>query len=154
MDAKISKIVQILMYALLGVSVIMTFAFYFGSTETITFANEKEYAYPGFTDGMLYWTYALFGTATVSSILFAVYLMATDFKKAKNALVGIAALAVVVILAYALASGAIPTFHNAEKFNITESISKMVGTGLYTMYLLAGIAVVGILFTEFSKSFK
>jgi hypothetical protein len=132
----------------------MILAFYFGSTETITFANEKEYAYPTFTDGMLYWTYALFGVATVSSILFAVFLMASDFKKAKNALIGVGALIVVVGLAYALASGAIPTFHNVEKFNITEAISKFVGTGLYTTYLLGGIAIIGILFTEFSKSFK
>ncbi len=154
MDTKISKIVQFVMYGLLAISVGMILAFYFGDSETITFANEKEYVYPTFTDGMIYWMYTLFGISTITAILFAVFLLVTDLKKAKNTLIGIVGLAVVVGVAYLLASGAIPTFHNVEKFNITESISKMIGTGLYTMYLLAGLAVVGILFTEISKSFK
>ncbi len=154
MDAKISKIVRLVMYVLLAVSVGMVFAFYLGGTESITFANGKEYTYPVFTDGMIYWMYILFGLATVSSILFAVFLFIDNPKKAKGTLMGVGALALVVAVAYALASEAIPAFHNVDKFNITESVSKMVGTGLYTMYLLAGIAVVGILYTEISKSFK
>ncbi|MBN2669239.1 MAG: hypothetical protein JXR60_08410 [Bacteroidales bacterium] len=154
MDAKISKIVQYIMYALLGISVVMILIFFFGGTDVATFANEKDYTYPSFTDNIIYWTYALFLVATVSAVLFSVYLVVSDFKKAKNALIGVGALLVVVGIAYAMASDVIPTFYNADKFNITESVSKWVGTGLFTTYLLGGIAVVGIIITEFSKSFK
>ncbi len=154
MDTKIGKLIQIMMYVLLGVSLIMIVAFYFGGTESITFASGKEYSYPSFTDNMIYWTYLLFIISTLSALLFPIISLVTDIKKAKRTFIGIAGLVVVVGLAYVLASGAIPNFHNFEKFNITESISKSVGTGLFTTYLLGGIAIVGILFTEISKSFK
>ena len=142
------------MYVLLGISVVIMAAFYFGGEESITFSNEKEYLYPSFTDNMMYWSYVLFIVATLGAVLFPIITLASDIKKAKSTLIGIAALAAVVGIAYVLASGALPTFHNAEKFNITESISKNVGTMLYTTYLLGAIAVIGILFTAVSKSFK
>jgi len=154
MDTKIGKLIQIMMYVLLGVSLIMIIAFYFGGSESITFTSGKEYSYPSFTDSMIYWAYVLFFISALSALLFPIISLVTDIKKAKRTLIGLVALAVVVGLAYVLASGAIPSFHNFEKFNITESISKSVGTGLYTSYLLGGIAIVGILFTEISKSFK
>ncbi len=154
MDAKTTKFIQFLMYGLLSVSVIMIIAFYFGGTDSITFASGKEYAYPSFTDNMIYWTYALFGVALITSLAFPIINMATNLKSAKNTLIGVVALGVVVGLAYVLASDALPTFHNAEKFNITESISKNVGAMLFTSYLLGGIAILGILLSSFSKSFK
>ena len=154
MDIKIFKYIQYLMYVLLGVSIIMIVAFYFGGTESITFASGKEYAYPGFTDNIIYWTYALFFLATIGAILFPIVGLATDIKKAKSTIMGVLALGVIIGLAYVLASGAIPTFHNFEKFNITETISKNVGTALFATYLLGGIAIIGILYSEVSKSFK
>ncbi len=154
MDTKIGKIIQIMMYVIFGVSLIMIVAFYFGGSESITFTSGKEYSYPSFTDNMIYWAYVLFIVSTLSALLFPIISLITDIKKAKRTIVGVAALAITVGLAYAFASGAIPNFHNIEKFNITESISKSVGTGLFTVYLLGGIAIIGILFTEISKSFK
>ena len=154
MDTKISKYIQILMYVLLGASGIIIAAFYFGGDESITFSNEKEYLYPSFTDNMIYWSYILFMISTLAAILFPIISLVSDIKKAKNTLIGILALAVVIGIAYVLASDALPSFHNAEKFNITQSISKNIGTALYTTYLLGGIAIAGILFTAVSKSFK
>ncbi len=154
MDTKIGKLIQMLMYVLLGVSLIMIVAFYFGGTESITFASGKEYAYPSFTDTMIYWSYGLFFIATLGAVLFPIFALATDIKKAKSTIIGIGALFVIIGLAYVLASDAIPTFHNYEKFNITESISKNVGTGLFATYLLGGIAIIGILFSGVSKSIK
>lgn len=142
------------MYVLMGVSLIIIVAFYLGGTDTVTFANGKEYSYPNFTDNMMMWTYGLFIVSVASAVLFPIYTMITDFQKAKRSLLGVLALAVVVGIGYTLASSAIPTFHNVEKFNITESISKNVGTGLFVTYLLGGIAILGILYTEISKSFK
>ena len=154
MDAKTSKFIQYLMYALLGVSIIMIFAFYFGGEESITFSSGKEYMYPSFTDNIIYWMYALLGVSTLSALVFPILSMAGNPKSAKNTVIGLVALFVVIGLAYVLASGAIPTFHNVEKFNLTESMSRNVGTMLYTTYLLGGIAIVGIIFTSISKSFK
>lgn len=154
MDTKLGKYIQYLMYVLLGVSVIAIIAFYFGATDSITFASGKEYAYPAFTDNIIYWSYGLFFIATVGALVFPIVGLASDFKKAKNTIFGILALAVIVGISYLLASDIIPTFHNFEKFNITESISKNVGTALFATYLLGGMAIIGILFSEISKSFK
>ena len=114
----------------------------------------EEYAYPSFTDTMIYWSYGLFFVAALGAVLFPIFTLASDIKKAKSTIIGVVALAVIIGLAYVLASGDIPTFHNFEKFNITQSISKNVGTGLFAAYLLGGIAIIGILFSGISKSFK
>jgi len=154
MDAKTSKFIQYLMYGLLGVSIIMIAAFYFGGEDSITFTSGKEYMYPSFTDNIIYWMYALLGVSTLSALIFPIISMAGNPKSAKNTVIGVGGLIVVVGLAYLLASGAIPTFHNVEKFNITEAMSKNVGTMLFTTYLLGAVAIIGILFTSISKSFK
>ncbi len=36
----------------------------------------------------------------------------------------------------------------------TEGLSKMIGGALKMVYLLMGVAILGIVYTEFSKAFK
>jgi len=154
MDNKIIKIVKILMYVLFGLSIAFFAMFYLGGEQSITFSNEKEAIYPIYTDLVMYWSYILLAITVIATLGFAVVYVIFNFNKAKNALIGIVALAFVSLVAYLMASGAIPTFHGASKFNITESLSKIVGSGLYLTYLLLGLSVLGVIYTEISKSFK
>jgi len=154
MDNKIIKIVNILMYVLFGLSIAFFAMFYLGGEQSITFSNEKEALYPVYTDLVMYWSYILFAISVVATLGFAIVYVIFNFSKAKNALIGIIALALISLVAYLMASGAIPHFHGVEKFNITESLSKLVGSGLYLTYLLLGLSILGVIYTEISKSFK
>ena len=63
--------------------------------------------------------------------------------------IAIGALLVVYILAYILASDEV-TEHYA-KFDVTETQSKQVGTGLIVFYILAAGAVISSIYTEVGK---
>jgi hypothetical protein len=154
MDTKINKIVQFIMYGLLGLSVVMIIIFFMSGLETQTFANAKEYSFPSFTNGLMYWSYFLLGFAIIITVLFALFMTITDFASAKGALIGFIAVVLVLGISYGVASSEIPTFFNSEKFGITASVSKLIGGGLISTYVLGAIAIVGILITEISKSFK
>ena len=71
-----------------------------------------------------------------------------------RSLVSIAILGGLILISYLMASSEIPTFFGYEKFNITETSSRMVGTGLISMYLFFVLAVFGILYTEIRGAFK
>ena len=101
----------------------------------------------------IYATYALIGVAVLLIILFFFSAIAKNPQLAKNAGIGVGALVVLIIIAYALSTGS-----DAEtlfaKLDITEGTSKQVGTGLITFYILAGAAVLSILYVEVTRLFK
>ncbi|MFT4659890.1 MAG: hypothetical protein ACI8XB_000140 [Patiriisocius sp.] len=86
------------------------------------------------------------------AVLFAIYYFATNIKNSKGAMIGIAALLVVVLISYSLASGNLMAGWSDD--GVTESISKWSGTGIYAFLILTGVAVVAALFSEVSKIIK
>jgi hypothetical protein len=66
---------------------------------------------------------------------------------------GLVVLVVVFGIAWAMA-GIDFTAVQAEEFDMTASKAKLVGGILIMMYILTGIAVVGIVYTELSKMIK
>lgn len=134
-----SKLSSYLLYALMTLSVLIIVLYGFDSIEEGT---------------MLVWTYILFAIASISAILFPIAYFIANPKKAKNALIGIGAFVVIGLLSYLLADSTIPTFIGSETFNITESLSKNIGTGLWATYLLAGLTLGAILYSEIIKYFK
>lgn len=138
-----AKILSYVSYLLLAIGVIFVGLFFFGAMDEGTFANS-----------FIIWSYILFGIAAVAVLGFAIFQLVSRPKQAMGALMGIGALGVVVLLSYIFASGEIPQFLGYEKFDITEGLSKYVGTGLWSMYILGILAVVSIIYTEVSKAFK
>lgn len=65
---------------------------------------------------------------------------------------GIVAIVVIYFIAYAI-SGAEVTAEYAER-GVGPELSKAVGGTLIMAYILLGISILGIVFTEFSKIFK
>lgn len=94
-------------------------------------------------------TYILLAAATIAAIAFPIMHLVANPKKAKQVGMAIGALLVVYILAYVLASDEV-TEHYA-KFDVTNTQSKQVGTGLFVFYILALGAVVSALYTEVGK---
>lgn len=133
-----NKIFSIILYALLGVSALLSVLFFLDVV----------------SEGMLInWCYILLGIAAVSAIIFPVMTMAQNPKNAKNALIGIVGLAVVFAIGYAMA-GNEEIYDASAVLLADESTSKMSEAGLNAFYIL-GLGAIGvIIFSEVSKIFK
>ena len=137
MSDKITKILSISLYAVIGISVFFLVLFYFEL----------------FTVGLLlYWTYLLIGIATVLAVVFPVIFMIQNPKGIKKTLVGIGVMILFFLVAYLIASDEVlPKY---EKYGVDPSISKQVGMGLIATYLLGLGAIGAIIYSAVSRIFK
>lgn len=62
--------------------------------------------------------------------------------------------AIVIIISYSLASDVMPDFLGAEKLSISGNTIKLVEASLYLVYILFGISIVALIYTEVSKIFR
>ncbi|MFO7722950.1 MAG: hypothetical protein R6V49_06975 [Bacteroidales bacterium] len=102
-------------------------------------------------------TYVVTGLTILLVIGFSIYNLFVKPKAAVNALIGIAALAVIVIVSWFLSSSAIdPLFVRdiAENIEVTDALSKQVGAGLIATYILAALSVLAIIYAWISKLIK
>ena len=66
--------------------------------------------------------------------------------------IGVLAIVAIYFLAYAFSGSEVTQAYS--KYNVGPELSKMVGGSLIMAYLLLGIAIIGIVFTEFNKILK
>lgn len=105
-------------------------------------------------DTMLRWTYAMIGLGLASVILLPLFNIAKNPKSAVRSLIGLAIVAVIVLIAYSL-SDATPIYTPGNPEGYTDAMElKLSDTGLITTYIALGIAVLSILVTETYKLFK
>ncbi len=105
-------------------------------------------------DTMLRWTYAMVGLGLASVILLPLFNVAKNPKSAIRSLIGLAIVAVVVLVAYSL-SDATPIYTPGNPEGYTDAMElKLSDTGLITTYIALGVAVLSIVVTEAYKLFK
>jgi hypothetical protein len=150
----------ILRYALIGfmlIAVVVFGIFYFGGT--VSPANydiaiqglEEEAQIPVFTGLAINLAIAYFLICAVAAILFPIVLF--NLKKAKNTLIGIGVLVVIVAISYFMA-GTEPVQIIDYEGEMSESMLKNVGTGINLMFFLIGLALVSWIYAEVSRIFK
>lgn len=103
-------------------------------------------------DIMLYVSYLMFIVAAVGAIVLPIVKSLDNPKslvKPAGALVG---MIVLFFLCYALAGDSLSTKLIAS--GATPGVSKFVGGGLITMYILFIVALIGIVYTEINKAIK
>lgn len=101
---------------------------------------------------LLRWLYIMMGLAIGSMLIMSVFSLAQNPKSAVQALIGLAAVLVVIGIAWAFASDAPITTATGEYTNSFEL--KLTDTALYTMYVLLGGAVLAIILGELRNAFK
>jgi len=145
-----SKILRIVLLVLLLISVVFTVMFYAGPTVMV-----GSHEAPIYTESFLVWAYALAGIAVLMSVIFPLFQMVTNPAKAKKSILGIVLLGAVILVAYLIAGDTPLGITNPDlvHFDVPSTL-KQVGTGIQSMYLLIGLAVISILFTEVAKIFK
>ncbi|MCF8372853.1 MAG: hypothetical protein K9H64_14620 [Bacteroidales bacterium] len=162
MKDKLSRILNILVILLMVISVVIAVIFYLGTGQ---FASDAEFSVQidvlgGRLDTFLNWAIILTIGTALAAILFPILGMVTDPKNSKKTLIMVASMVIVVLVAYGVASDAIPHFNGYQKFfydDITmdpNQFSKYVDAGLWTMYILSGLSLLSIVYYEVGKLLK
>jgi len=137
MSQGLSKILNILLYVLLGISALLGVLFY---TESIS------------ADVIIYWCYALFFLGAATAIILPIINLGKNPKGAKGALVGLVSLVVIFVISYVMAGDEmLPKYEN---FIDGPEDSKMVGMGLIAFYILAFGAIAAVVYSSISKLIK
>ena len=98
-------------------------------------------------------SYILIGLAALGILAFSLMNIAKKPGGAKGVLIGIVGLAIIFGLTYALSTGEDANTLFADE-NVTEATSRRVGMGLASFYILAGLAILSILYVEVTRLFK
>lgn len=94
-------------------------------------------------------TYVLLGIAALSAILFSIYHLILNFRKAKGGLIGGLGLVAILFLGYLIATNEV-----YEGFAVSPTQSQWIGGGIHATFMLIGLAFLAAVFTEVSKFFR
>ncbi|MEZ5103408.1 MAG: hypothetical protein R2757_02845 [Draconibacterium sp.] len=150
---KTDRIVTIILWVLILISTVLVVSLMVNISDV-----DEDPTMGRWINSILIWSYILVGVGAGIAILAGLFHAITDRSAAKKSVISIVFLGAVVIIAYLVASPAIPQFPGVDKFindgTLTEKISKWVDTGLYATYILLGIAILSILFSSVTRLFK
>jgi len=97
-------------------------------------------------------TYILLGATSILAIGFPLKQLISNPKKAKEIGMALGGLFVIYIIATLLATDEVTEHY--EKFGVTATLSKQVGTGLFLFYILGAGAILSVVYSEVSKMLK
>jgi hypothetical protein len=151
---KNSKLAKIVLWVLFGISIVLF---------VILFTSIESEANPGaraekMISVNINWAIILFAIAGVIALVFATIQILGDKKRALSALFALAGFALVIAISYAVSGSDIPQFYGVEKFvadgTLTPSISRWIGTGLVTTYILFVAAALSVIVFGVASVFK
>jgi hypothetical protein len=152
MSRNLAKIVTYVLYALMIVSVVLAVLFYFGKVVPGTEGTNMHE--PVITKTILLWAGFLAGITALLSLVFPVINIVTNPKAIKSTLITLVGVTILIFIAWMLASDAVLDMPQYEGKDNVPKILKLAGTGLYLTYILAGLAILSILYSEIIKYFK
>ena len=100
----------------------------------------------------LYLAYLLFGIALLAAVVLPLIKALDEPKKLVKAGIGVGGILVVFLISWAIAGNEVTAMYTTKGVDV--GLSKLVGGVLTMMYLLMGIAIVAIVYTEITKAFK
>ena len=153
MDNKLSKILSLGLYILLGISVLVTIIFFYKIGQTSPSVSAEEELVAQNTAGYMItmWSYVLLGIATLSVIVFPVMQMVKNPKQAKKTGISIGIVAIAVLIAFLIASGEVPAKFDGK---ISEAGVRWSETALILTYGLGITAILAIIYSGIAKIFK
>ncbi|HZL12321.1 MAG TPA: hypothetical protein VFC65_20240 [Prolixibacteraceae bacterium] len=150
---KFAKITTIMLWVILGISVFLVISLLSNLNENVSDPQMGTWI-----NTNLYWAYTLFGAAIASALVLEAANTLTDKKAAKSVAVSILFMGAIVAISYMFSNSEMPKFFGVEKFiadgTLTTNVSKWIGAGLITTYILSGLAVFGIIWSSISRIFK
>lgn len=107
-----------------------------------------------FIDIILYVSYGLIAIGVVVALLMPLINSLDNPRSLLKTAVGIVAVVILFVIAYAIADNEVLPRYAAAPFNLTPALSQLVGGILITVYFLFGLAILGIIVTEINKISK
>ena len=146
---QLRKLLGILTIVLFVVSAIIVVMFYLN---VVPLSSPQEQMENGVTDTFIGWAYVLFFVCAVLAFLVFplwgfVQQIIDNPKSVIKTVVILAVVAVVLLIAYSLASGSFDSI-TETLVETNETELKLSGWGLNTTYITLGIAVLAVLYTE------
>jgi hypothetical protein len=149
-----TKIAKFVLWGLFAISIVL-FILLLTSIESQENPGAKAEKLITFS---IYWAEILVVIGAFVALFYAAKQMASDKKQAITSLLILAAFALIVVISYAVSSSEIPKFFGVEKFvadgSLTPSISRWIGTGLVTTYILFAGAAISVIGFSAAKFFK
>ncbi|KPQ18415.1 MAG: hypothetical protein HLUCCX10_05520 [Algoriphagus marincola HL-49] len=105
-------------------------------------------------DILLYAGYLLVAVGALFAVVMPLIKSLDNPKSLLKTVVGIVGIVILFFIAYSISSNEVLPKFEADPFNLTPTGSQFVGGMLITTYVLAIIALVGIVFTELNKAIK
>lgn len=152
MSGRLKTIINIILWVLIGISLVILVIFYFGKVVSGTEGTNLEE--PVITDLALRWSYAMVLIATLATLGFSLLNLILNPKALKQTLLVLVGAVALVVISYLLASDQVLTIIGYEGTDNNQETLKIVGTGLYATYILAGLALLSIAYVEIAKYFK
>ncbi len=103
-------------------------------------------------DIILYFGYGMIIVAAVLAVGFPLWIASKNPKSLVGTGVGLGSILVLFLVAWLLSSSEV--YSSYAEFGVDASLSKFIGGMLNLVYILAGLAVVGIVYSEVSKGLK
>ena len=103
-------------------------------------------------DIALFSAYGLVIVGALLAIGFPIYLSSKNPASLKESAMAFAGLIIMFLVGYLISGNEVlPTY---IEFGVDAGLSKFIGGMIILVYLLAGVAIGGIIYSEFSKTFK
>ena len=103
-------------------------------------------------DIILYFGYGMVIVAAVLAVGFPLWIASKNPKSLVGTGVGLGSILVLFLVAWLLSSSEV--YSSYAEFGVDASLSKFIGGMLNLVYIVAGLAVVGIVYSEVSKGLK
>lgn len=127
-----------------------------GGVEEYNMLPDEEKATTTIFNFGLYAVIAMIIIGLILSFLFGIWFMVTHPKQALRFGIGFGALLVIFFVLYSVseaeASGKLAEL--AQNSGVNENNSKMISAGIYTLLILAGLAIVSLVVAELRNLFK
>ncbi len=143
---KLSKILNYVLIALFVATAAFTLLFYLGGE-----IEGATYSTPVYTESFINWAIILLFAATIITIVFEVVSLILRPQNALRTLVSIGILAVIVIISYSLADSTALVLPGYEGSDNVPSMLIMSDMLLYSTYILVGVLLATIVYTEIAK---
>lgn len=147
-----NRIIQIILWVLMAVTIVFAVIFYFGNAVEGTEGTRLEE--PVITTAFLNYAKVLLVITVAITVIFAIINVIINPKGIKVALVSIVVGAIIIVIAYLMADDTVLHMpHYDGKDNVPGTL-KFIDTGLVSTYFLLGLAVLAIIYSSVSRLFK
>lgn len=119
--------------------------------QAIMLSNEKLDSRVG---GVMMLTYLGMGICALAAIIFGIVFLVTNIKNSKGFLIGLAAFVLILLVGYMMGGDEVLSSYGSKDTVVTPGDSKFAEGAIISIYILAIIAILAMVYTEVKSIIK